>query len=176
MLKFISIKENENYIPNIQTLYESSFPEDEQVPFFRLKEQAQTELSDIYAIFDKNEFIAMLCTVYYEDIIFLWYIAVEEKYQNQGYGSLILKEMQERYKEYRLVLNIEIAENQIQLKRKNFYIKNGFKECGFYTEEYGVKYEMLYYGNKITYPEYEKMMRNYSGDEVFEKIYKQIYI
>lgn len=178
MLEFKNIKENKNIIPIIQELYESSFPEDEQVPFFHLKNQAETEISDIFGIYDKNNFIGLLVTVYYEDIIFLWYLAIKSDVQNKGYGSSILKKMIHKYPNHRLVLNIEVIDhnNSTQIKRKNFYLKNGFKECGFYTEEYGILYEMLYYNQPITYQEYEKMMRNYSGDEIFEQIYKQAFI
>ncbi len=178
MLEFRNCKEYKNDLSKIKELYESSFPEDEQVPFFHLENQANTKISDIFGIYDGNNFIGLLVTVYYEDIIFLWYLAIEPSVQNKGYGSLILKEMQKQYPDHRLVLNIELVDqnNQLQVKRKNFYTKNRFKECGFYTEEYGVLYEMLYYNKPITYQEYEKMMRNYSGDEIFEQIYKQAFI
>ena len=177
MLIFKNIKEDKKDIYKIKELYESSFPEDEQVPFFHLENQAYTSISDIYGVYD-HEFIGLLVNVYYEDILFLWYIAIEPKFQNKGYGSLILKQIQNSYPNHRIVLNIELVDNNnpIQIKRKHFYIKNGFKECGFYTEEYGVFYEMLYYHQPITYQEYEKMMRNFSGDEVFDQIYKQAFI
>lgn len=176
MLEFRNIKTNKEEISKIQELYESSFPKDEQVPFFHLEDQAYSPISDIFGIYD-NHFIGLLVTVYYEDILFLWYLAINPNLQNRGYGSLVLKQVQSKYPYHRIVLNIELVDNDpIKIKRKQFYLKNGFKECGFYTEEYGVLYEMLYYNQPITYQEYEKMMRNYCGDEVFDRIYKQAYI
>ena len=63
-------------------------------PYYVVK--SKTNISDIYAVVD-NQFVGMLCTVYHQDIVFLWYLAVEEKLRNQGYGSLILKEVKQQF-------------------------------------------------------------------------------
>ena len=174
-LEFINIHQQKQYRKLVKQLYESSFPEDEQVPFNILSLKSKTNISDIYAVVD-NQFVGMLCTVYHQDIVFLWYLAVEEKLRNQGYGSQILNEVKLQFPNKRLILNIEEVDELVEetSKRKHFYLKNGFIESGFKTEEYGVVYEMLAYPVAITYPEYEAMMRKYSGDKVFEKIYKLV--
>ena len=51
MLEFKNIKQNKEIINQIQKFYELSFPEDEQVPFFHLKNQAETSISDILDIY-----------------------------------------------------------------------------------------------------------------------------
>ena len=50
MLTYISIKENKKISKEIKELYESSFPEDEQVPFMILKHNAKKTNADLYAI------------------------------------------------------------------------------------------------------------------------------
>ena len=174
-LEFINIHQQAQYCKLVKLLYESSFPEDEQVPFSILKMKSKTNISDIFAVVD-DQFVGMLCTVYHQDIVFLWYLAVEEALRNHGYGSQILKEVKMMYPNSRLILNIEEVNELVNetIQRKQFYLKNGFIESGFKTEEYGVVYEMLAYPVPITYPEYEAMMRKYSGDKVFEEIYKLV--
>lgn len=175
-LSFININENKQYRKLVKQLYESSFPEDEQVPFLILRNKAKTKISDLYAITDQETFVGMLCTVYHVDIVFLWYLAVTPNMQGKGYGSQILQEVKKQFPKNRLILNIEEVNHECKetIKRKQFYLKNGFIESGFKTEEYGVVYEMLAYPTKITYPEYEAMMRKYSGDKIFEQIYKLV--
>lgn len=175
-LLFLDIHDSDDLIHRVHLLYESSFPEDEQVPFDILLEQSNSDISDIYAIFDKDVFIGMLCTVYDEDIVFLWYLAVEKSLQGKGYGSQILLDVANMFTSQRLILNIEEVDMNIieTVKRRQFYVNNGYTESGFKTEEYGVVYEMLSYRGKVTYAEYEHMMRKYSGDEVFERIYKLV--
>ena len=48
-------------------------------------------------------------------------------------------------------------------KRKEFYLKNGFQEAGYSTKEYGVEYEMLYLGGKVSYEEFLALIRKYFG-------------
>ena len=175
-LEFRSIHESSEYIEQVQLLYESSFPIDEQVPYEILVEQSKKDISDMYAIFEKDVFVGMLCTVYDVDIVFLWYLAIEKSLQGKGYGSQILHDVAAYFDSNRLILNIEEVDETIPetRKRKQFYLKNGYEYSGFKTEEYGIVYEMLSFRGKVTYEEYEHMMRKYSGDEVFERIYKLV--
>ena len=80
-----------------------------------------------------------------------------------------------KYLSKRIILNIEeCLDDKDKLKRKHFYLRNGFKECGYKTEEYGVRYEMLYSHDYVDYSEYAKMMINYSGIEIFNMIYRKV--
>ena len=44
-----------------------------------------------------------------------------------------------------------------------FYLKNGFREAGYSTREYGVEYEMLYLGGNVSYEEFLALIRKYFG-------------
>ena len=48
-------------------------------------------------------------------------------------------------------------------KEKEFYLKNGFREAGYSTREYGVEYEMLYLGGNVSYEEFLALIRKYFG-------------
>ena len=175
MLDYISLKADLQVSKFIEPLYIKSFPLDEQVPFDILKNQALKPISDLIAVFDHKIFIGLLSLVYFEDIVFIWYLAIEESKRNLGYGSKILQEIQSKYEDRRIILNIEECLNdKDKLKRKAFYLKNGFKECAYKTMEYGVRYEMLYSHGFVTYEEYARMMINYSGIEVFNAIYRKV--
>lgn len=133
MLIFKNSKQNKQILNEIHPLYESSFPEDEKVPYFILKKQAVKQISDIIGVYDENEFIGFVILVFDLDIVFVWYLAIQPEKRNQGYGSQILQRINEQYRDKRIILNVEEVRNDEQLKRKQFYIKNGYQECGFKT-------------------------------------------
>ena len=174
MLNFINSKHNVRVLKKIHPLYESSFPDDEKVPFFVLKQQAKKDISDIIGIYDKNEFIGFVILVFDQDIVFVWYLAIQKEKRNHGHGSQILQRIHEQYKDKRIILNVEEVVNVEQLKRKQFYIKNGYQECGFKTMEYGVIYEMLYVHGNVTCEEYLNMMRKYSIPALVDKNYWEV--
>ena len=60
MLNFINSKHNVSILKKIHPLYESSFPDDEKVPFFVLKQQAKKDISDIIGIYDESEFVGFV--------------------------------------------------------------------------------------------------------------------
>lgn len=174
MLNFKNSKQNKEILKQIQPLYESSFPDDEKVPYFIIKQQAKKSISDIIGVYDNNEFIGFVILVFDLDIVFLWYLAIREDKRNNGYGSLILQEIQKKYSDSRIILNIEEVITDEQMKRKQFYIRNGFLDCGFKTLEYGVIYEMLYMNNKVSCEEYLNIMRKYSIPSLVDKNYKEV--
>ncbi|WP_265458993.1 hypothetical protein [Enterococcus sp. HY326] len=56
------------------------------------------------------------------------------------------------------------AKNQQQrIKRKNFYLKNGFVSQNLFIKEFGVLYEFLAYGGRFTFQEVEACRRELLG-------------
>ena len=51
-----------------------------------------------------------------------------------------------------------------RVHRKNFYLRNGLQEMGFKYVEKGVKYEMLYVGEKLSSKVYDELMLYYCGN------------
>ena len=174
MLIFKNSKQNKNILKEIHPLYESSFPVDEKVPYFILKQQAKKEISDIIGVYDNQEFIGFIILVYDQDIVFVWYLAIVPYLRNKGYGSQILQIINQTYSNKRIILNVEEVTNNEQFKRKQFYLKNGYRECGFKTMEYGVIYEMLFVHDKVSCDEYLNMMRKYSIPALVDKNYSEI--
>lgn len=179
MIKLVNIQDNKNCVKNIRRLYNDAFPKNERVPFFLLKYMATKEKADLYGIYDNTEFIGLLYNVYYKDTVFVFYLAIDSKIRSKGYGSAIIDEIKLRSKNRRIILNIEeVDENsndfEQQMRRKSFYIKNGFKESSIKTREKNVVYEMLYYGENVTYEEYSKLMQNYLGKFLFNLYYERV--
>lgn len=137
-----------NYKKEIEELYINSFSKEERFPFYILEECSKEEDSILLAILDDNNFIGMCYLVNCNGAYYLMYLAVEPELRNNNYGSFILNDLKEKYKT--LFLSIDEPIDELSIRRKNFYLRNGFYDTNKYYEDTGVNYEVL-----CTNPEYE---------------------
>ena len=72
---------------------------------------------------------------------YLMYLAVELNLRNKNYGSKILSDLIEKYQ--LLFLSIDEPNDSISIRRKNFYLKNGFYDINRVYEDTGINYEIL---------------------------------
>ena len=72
---------------------------------------------------------------------YLMYLAVEPNLRNKNYGSKILSKLKEKYQ--LLFLSIDEPNDSISIRRKNFYLKNGFYDINRVYEDTGINYEIL---------------------------------
>lgn len=180
-LDFIKYKDIKNK-KEIKDLYIKSFPKIERMPFFLIK-FLNKENVDFFGIYDQKKFVGISYNFKYKDIVCIFYLAVSKEVRKQGYGSKILSNIKEMYNGNRIILNIEeILENsenyEERVKRKNFYIKNGFYDLNYTVSEVGIEYEMLCYNedNKIvSKEEYNNLLSNFFG-KILYKFMKKINI
>lgn len=181
MLEFKNICRNKNCEDDVKKLYSSAFPADEKMPYFILKHKAKKHLAQFYAVYDGDLFVGLAYCVIYHDILFVFYLAIAPECRGHGYGSEVLKAVEEKYGRYRIVLNIEeVSENspnyEQRLKRRAFYEKNGFFTLDYQIKEGNVVYDMMCFsaeGKGVSQTEYYKLMENYLG-KVLYKIYRFI--
>ena len=116
--------------------------------------------------------------IFYKDIVFVFYLAIDKGTREQGYGTKVLDSIKQKYKNSRIILCIEpVDENsdnyEQRVKRKKFYLKNGFEDSNYIIKERNIIYEMLYYNENVALQEFEEMMKNYFGKMLYEKFYKK---
>ena len=163
MLRFVNARNDKKKLKEIKELYDTAFPKEERMPFWLLRKN--------------EEFVGMIHLVYYEDIVYLFFLAVSPEARGQGYGSRIIQALHRRFPFRRIILNIEQVvegcENyEERRKRKEFYLRNGLKEAGYLTKEFDVVYEMLYLGETVSFDEYWAMMSRYFG-KIAAKVMKK---
>lgn len=181
MLEFRNIYKDSKVEESIKELYINAFPAAERMPYFILKRKAKKKGADFFGIYDDNQFVGLLYCVIYHDILFVFYLAIAPECRGQGYGSRVLKTVEEKYGRYRIVLNIEeVSENspnyEQRLKRRAFYEKNGFFTLDYQIKEGSVVYDMMCFsdrGNGVSQTEYYKLMESYLG-KVLYLIYRFI--
>ena len=148
----------------VKKLYFSSFLKEERFPFRILEECSKKDTSRLYSILDNERFIGMCYIVNCDDSYYLMYLAVESELRNKNYGSKILKDLKQKYKT--LFLSIDMAKDEISIRRKNFYLRNGFYDTNKYYQDNGVWYEVLCTNKKyeITNKIMQKRYKNMTDD------------
>ena len=91
----------------IKQLYETAFPEDEQIPWNDLMRLVEEMPLDFTAYYDGEKFIGFTIVYPRNSFNWFWYFAVSEELRGKGYGQRILTQMLESYEGQSFVLDME---------------------------------------------------------------------
>lgn len=121
----------------IKQLYESAFPEEEQIPWDDLMRLIGEMHLDFTAYYDGEDFIGFTIIYPRPSFNWYWYFAVRDDLRSKGYGQEILSMAIERYKGQTSVFDMESprqeCDNIEQRKRRHaFYLRNGFRDTHVY--------------------------------------------
>lgn len=182
ILNFLDIKNNKKCNKEVKKLYNEAFPKDERIPILLLKLLARRNKAKFYGIYDNEKFVGLVYNICYKDIVFVFYLAINKELRGQGYGSKVLEAIKQKYREHRIILCIEPVDKnsnnyEQRIKRKEFYIRNGFKDANYTIKERGIKYDMLYYNEvdkKVTLQEFQELMKDYLGKMLYQNFYERI--
>ena len=126
-----------NVNEEIRRLYETAFPEGEQIPWEDLMRLVKEMPLDFTAYYDGEDLIGFTIVYPRKSFNWYWYFAVREELRGKGYGQQILTQLIEKYKGHTCVLDMEsptqVCENSEQRKRRHaFYLRNGFRDTNLY--------------------------------------------
>lgn len=175
-LTFLNIRNKKECRKKLKKLYNEAFPKEERIPIWLLELLTRKKEAKFYSIYDKEKFVGLIYNIYYKDIVFIFYLAIDEELRGQGYGRKVLEFIKKEYSNLRIILSIEqINQNsnnyKQRIKRIEFYIKNGFRDAHYTIKERNVKYEMLYYNKNVTLYEFKELMKNYFGKILYKYFY-----
>jgi GNAT superfamily N-acetyltransferase len=176
MLKLVEMNKRKNDTEKVRKLYNDAFPLNERLPFTYLANKSSKGNGSVFYLAYNDEVLSGLAyVIIYQDMVYLFYLAVVPEFRNKGTGSQILERLKDMYSGKRIVLDIERnieKEENIKSRRKRFYQKNGFAENQIYTKAIGVRFEALYYGGEVTENEYEKLLSSFIGHYAFKLFFK----
>lgn len=158
-------KQIEDY-ETIKELMVKVFPKNEIIPMWLLLLLSKRKTVDFNAYYEEDKFVGFSYSIINLHIVFIFYLAVNDKIQSHGYGTKILNYIKKKYKDREITLNIEKvnsdAENYEQrLKRLKFYQNNGFNETGHYLDD-DIEYSILSTNKNFNKEEYVKILKKYS--------------
>ena len=168
----------------VKELYHTAFPKEEQLPYWLMTFLSRKKSANFYSIYDKKDFIGLAYVATYKDTAYLFFFAIDESERNKGYGSQVLSAIKNKYKNHRIMLAIEQIDHNApnieeRLKRKNFYVRNGFYDLNFTMTEQSITYDMLGYNkdNKgITEKEFFDLNKYFFGKIIYNLFYKRIVV
>lgn len=178
--KYINYYDKNSNKKKMKSLYFSAFPKNERCPYSILISRLKKNRGEFLAIYDNDAFIGIIYNIVFKDIVYIYYFAIEEIFRNKGYGSKVLTDIKEKYKDKRIILMAETLDEQAsnyeeRVNRNKFYNKNGFIYLGYTVREVDVIYDMLGYCIKTVHKEdYKDLIKFYFGKFMYNHLYKKI--
>lgn len=153
------------------------FPTDERIAYKKFKRMIKRGILIMYEYYQDGKFLGYCIASVINSALFLHYLGIIKQYRGLGLGGKVLNEIKELYRHLDFIFleaeSNSIAKNELQSeiieKRKNFYIKNGFKALeNIKYNVYFVDYDVFVYqlGNKKT--------TNTEIIEISRSLYKKI--
>lgn len=114
-----------------------SIPEKERVSLFALLKSGDDPDTEITGLYSQTVPVGFYVVRKHNNISYLAFIAVREDMRSKGIGSSVLKELRCRFLTDRFIVEFESPDNSDAdvnaLRRKEFYLRNGFHSTGYYS-------------------------------------------
>ena len=135
-------------IKTFEKINNEAFPIYERMCMDEIFSFASDTDTDVLEIYDNSLPIGFAVILKNEKCGYLYYLAIDKSFRSKGYGGAALKKIIASYPDLQIILDFEEidanAENNNQrIRRKNFYLKNGFYETGFYTLLGEIRFEVV---------------------------------
>lgn len=122
----------------LESINTESFPINERNSIDDLYASAHDGNLDIIGIYAVNELIGFFAVRKFKMIRYLAYFAVCSQKRSKGIGSKALRMLKKFYFGSQIITEFEAPDyryenNDIRLRRRNFYLRNGFFETGWYS-------------------------------------------
>ena len=162
----------------IKELFKASFPKEERMPFWLMYIMTKISSTELLSFYDENIFCGFIYMATIDKITFIIYLVVEEDIRSKGYGSAVLNEIQSMYEDNKLIVYIDIADeaqdSDQRLKRKKFYINNGYKETNYLVNSTkDVIQEILIKNGDFIEEEFIQFFKKYTNGIMKPKIFKK---
>ena len=147
-LKMERITKDSRFWDRINALAKEAFPPEEYLSPDQLVEMSEDCGMDFLALSDRDVFIGYMAVLSYENLAYLFFLAIDPSFRSKGYGALAIETMKDLYPEKKHVVDFEMpdrsAQNYVQRqRRRNFYLRNGYRETGQFLTYRGVDYEVF---------------------------------
>ena len=148
------IKPHSKDIPKIKKLYIESFPENERFSFSMMIKNESGNY-ETFGFYKDGNFCGFAILLNSLDISHIIYFATLPELRGKGLGAKALASMGRIKSGKRIIVDIErevpdCPENGIRRRRKNFYLRNGYKETEVRYRWQDEAYEILVFGGELS--------------------------
>lgn len=153
-------------VPGLYLLYRSAFPPSERKPFGIILRMAKEGRTDLWVIRRNGKIAGMAATVNGPEVVLLDYFAVKKSLRGKGIGSAALRELEQKYADRGLFVEIESTQEnapnqQERESRKRFYEGCGMVPMGLEVMLFGIRMELLGIRCKLSFDEYRDFYVEY---------------
>lgn len=132
----------------VRVLNREAFPANEQVVIDKLFSDAADTSLVLLGIYSKNAFAGFFVIRESPAIAYIAYFAICPERRSQGIGSRALRLLQACYPGCQLVVECEAPDDKVpnqsqRLRRRAFYLRNGFAVTGWYLYYMEAEFELL---------------------------------
>lgn len=157
------ITENSRYWEEINRLAKEAFPPEEYLAPVKLVKMTEIDQVDFLALSEDGLFVGFMVVKIYKNLAYLFFLAIEPSFRSKGYGSRAIETLKAQYPGKKQIVDFEMIDenagnNEQRKKRRNFYLRNGYKETGLFLSYFGVDYEVFCMDNDFNAEEFKEMM------------------
>ncbi len=154
VLKLIKLNSDNKDRKYFEQINNEAFPLSERMSFEEIFTFASHTNTDILGIYDDENPVGFAVLLKNKECGYIYFIAIDSSKRGKGYGSATMRKMMELYPKLQLVLDFEVIDenaenNEQRIRRKNFYLRNGFRETGNYTMLRNDRFEVVCSGGKL---------------------------
>ncbi len=151
------------YWEKLNILAKEAFPPKEYLAPSSLIEMANVDDFNFNALIDNNKFIGFMVTKIHKNLCYLFFLAIANEYRSKGYGSQAIQLLKKEYPDKIQVVDFEMLDKssnnyEQRKKRREFYLKNGYKETGLFLSYLGIDYEVFSMSDKFNEKIFKDMM------------------
>lgn len=145
-------------------LAKETFPPEEYLVPAELVKMAQSDNFDFLALLDGESFVGFMVVMLYENMAYLFFLAIDESCRGKGYGSRAIETLKAKYLDKIHTVDFEMLDNSApnkeqREKRRSFYLRNGYRETGLFLSYLGVDYEVFCIGDCFDIITFKNMMK-----------------
>lgn len=145
-----------------EDLYFNSFPKSERKPFEMIEAGNENGKMNAMVCYKDDKPVGIAFVIYGRENNVLDYLAVDPNLRGQNIGTSILEALED-FDDKPLIVEIETTAHgdEEAVRRKKFYLNNGFHDCHQPIELFHVEMELLSTGRPVSFEEYWDTMDRY---------------
>lgn len=172
------ITQESRFWSNVNALAKEAFPPQEYLAPSELVKMSLSGNPDFFALSDGDTFVGFAAVQTYKSMAYLFFLAIDAEQRCKGYGGRAIETIKAEYPNKTHVVDFEMiddsAPNKAQReKRRNFYLKNGYRATGLFLSYLGVDYEVFCMGENFDCDMFKAMMKTIRVDGFDPKYFFQ---
>lgn len=157
-------------------IYFDAFPPKERMPLPMMVAMSKLWNTQFLEFYDGNTLCGFIYLAINSKLVFVMFLAVDKSLRSKGYGSVILQEIRKKYPDKKIIISIEPCDEaaldiELRKRRKDFYMRNGYKETGYMMKLNGVVQEIIITNGEFSKKEFRKFFAFYSNGTMWPKIW-----